>query len=122
MSRVIKFRIWCGTEGKYIKGGVLTQEGKYRRLDNKPECYTTEQFTGLHDNNGKEIYEGDIVEFEYCTCHIEYDLYSFTFIYIDAPYEWRLNSCEFTPAVIDIKECKVIGNIHENHELLEQAK
>jgi len=66
--REIKFRIWCGTEDKYIKGGVLTQGGKYRRLDNKPECYTTEQFTGLKDSNGVEIYESDLVEY-YTTFH-----------------------------------------------------
>jgi len=114
--RIIKFRSWLGKRFWYfdINSGF--------NQENLDVCGAPQQFTGLHDNNGKEIYEGDIVEFEYCTCHIEYDLYSFTFIYIDAPYEWRLNSCEFTPAVIDIKECKVIGNIHENHELLEQAK
>lgn len=78
---------------------------------------TVGQFTGLTDKNGKKIFEGDIVRFSH-------DAYDEDFIgeVIFDEYE----SC-FTLKYGDgwvvfsyIGECyEVIGNIHDNTELLE---
>ena len=72
------------------------------------------QFTGLQDVNGKDIYEGDILD----TLHklqIEFIQGSFGY--------WLM--FDFIPIcnVVDvIKVLDIIGNIYENPELLEQGR
>ena len=64
------------------------------------------EFTGLHDKNGKEIYDGDIVTDGVGKYKIIYDLklagYQPYCIFRDDPENY----------------CEVIGNIYENPELI----
>lgn len=83
------------------------------------EDLVIEQFTGLLDRNGEEIYEGDIVFF--FTEH--FDKATGGFDGEDehnAIVEWFDNGFAFMDKVpYDPNiECEVIGNIHENPELL----
>ena len=89
--------------------------------------FISEQFTGLHDKNGKEIYEGDIVkthqfgfanggEIERETiCGVKYfeDNTAFGFHPIGSD---DLGYIE--PALCSDEGIEIIGNIHENPELI----
>lgn len=74
--------------------------------------YELEEFTGLLDKNGKEIYEGDIIRWT-----DDYDENG----YIDFGdgcflVNWSINSERINGDMVD--DLEVIGNIHENPELL----
>lgn len=73
MNREIKFRAWNKDLKKMFKLGQITLEkGLWNYEPNDKEfigmsipyqpSFVLMQYTGLHDKNGKEIYEGDIVQ------------------------------------------------------------
>ena len=84
---------------------------------------TVGQYTGLKDKNGKKIFEGDIVE-GHChsawrhdlqRCEVAYGRDGFEARhYVNCGDEWRY----FTYRVLFSKDVVVIGNIHDNPELI----
>ena len=121
--REIKFRQFVWLEGKSGPGkmvdwdGLLADEGEELKY-----CFTMPfsnasplmQFTGLHDKNGREIYEGDWLE-HYATCGYVVSEDGMFSLNSSA----RVNFGYRQPlAYINTHETIVIGNIHENPELL----
>ena len=126
--RPIKFRAYHPDSGmKYfmlnqIKGGtVLFDDGDWRSLN---DCQVM-QFTGLHDKNGKEIYEGDILHWGGLPLPND-DILNWvglTFpIIIDDFNEYRFMFGKYQLCRAFANNGEVIANIYENPEQLEKEK
>ena len=82
---------------------------------------TVGQFTGLHDKNGKEIYDGDI-------CRIKFDIAKVEDYIYNSLTKKELETGERIFIVesplfnnqqeLNVDDIEVIGNIHENPELV----
>ena len=113
MQDRFKFRAWDNQERYYIPDEETNFcHGMMEYWLDKEDCpLTFEQCTGLKDKNGKLIYEGDIVEISVLyngiptsqkqRCKVYYKHGAFNIYAVKSEY------------------LKVIGNIHENSELLE---
>ena len=86
------------------------------KCNEKEDIWIMQQFTGLKDKNGKEIYEGDIVKD--CASGL-YSQVIFGDIEFNKYGKWHptLGWCS---GCVDLDNCKVIGNIYENKELLKE--
>lgn len=123
MNRVIKFRAWdielkC-YDYKTVPGNLL-RDIHEDEVDKEDEYrFILEQFTGLTDKNGKEIYEGDTVKHEIFVGTICYGLrkdLSDTLNEIGFYIQWQ--DCHYREdlgywALDPDGGIEVIGNIHE---------
>ena len=111
--REIKFRGWDKTSKKMVNWNELLDMNLKNIfiMQEKDTGIVLMKYTGLHDKNGKEIYEGDIVKIQDELCIVEYNYNAFCLKVIDQtkPYGW----VDFL-----VYKCEVIGNIYENADLL----
>lgn len=116
--RTIKFRAWDKESRRFLNGdfslGIESGEfrGKYGEVFTNIDI---SQFTGLHDKNGKEIYEGDILKTFPIISSDKTSYDSFNVVVRFTSSSWIANGVlGFRQAEIS----EVIGNIYENPELL----
>lgn len=113
--RTIKFRGKSINKGEWFFGDlihgniggyyILPIEAENLYIGNKVIHETIGQYTGLQDKNGVEIYEGDILHFSDGSQHVVM---------------WDEYECGFNILEYGIYLCEVIGNIHDNPELLKE--
>jgi len=134
-DREIKFRAWDKVIGKMnmVTGLSFSPRNDFelKRLDCAlykdittwldRDQYELMQYTGFKDKNGKEIYEGDILEYPETSCPLIIKWDDLTSSY----YLEEIESCGAEPMpYMDSMEQYglVIGNIYENKELLDANK
>ena len=131
--REILFRGKGSNTGNWFKGDLTQNDNKgYIRVSTgaiikvKPE--TVGQYTGIDDKNGKMIFEGDILESR-ASENID-DFKQWLVIYEDGSFCFERERLRKRKAYkheqnllcednINLYELVVIGNIHDNPELLE---
>ncbi len=131
MNREIKFRAWKTQEKIMLWRGLFDMNWYHTEKNDElgAHCWGAisggqkrfleiMQFTGLKDKNGKEVYEGDILEFvendeSKTLLQIDYDNDLCAFVaYKDNG--WHFNDGRY----YEWNNCEVIGNIYENSELI----
>lgn len=142
-NKTIKFRVWDKIFNKWLvpnndhPGNIYvylqTSLGRLIVFEEYENKILLQQFIGLLDKNSKEIYEGDIINFEtYGFSHgperdyiknaeVYYDekLVSFCFGRFDSgEYKYTYQMTDR----IDEKTMEIIGNVYETPELLNNKK
>lgn len=116
MNRQIKFRIWIESEKPRMEDWEWIKRNWHSNILDKAM-----QYTGLKDKNGKEIYEGDVLNFNPVIAFSEDELGG-TVVWDS---EWSSFKVETKSGNFisihysgntDLVE--IIGNIYENPELL----
>lgn len=129
--REILFRGKRVDNGEWIEGSFVKMDdircmivthssGGAVSFGNQVDPKTVGQFTGLTDKNGKKIFEGDILQGTIVSrwaknvirCEVVYS--NDGFISVN-----RTRNSDWVHKVRFAKDVKVIGNIHDNPELLE---
>ena len=127
----MKYRIYNKLENRYDDGKLFTGQdgnvwslgmGKLLPLANQHN-YAVEVWTGLKDNNGKELFEGDIIKYsvdgeEYID-FVEYCVEKYNYPAFDlSETDWNSNTLQTLLESSDFDGFEIIGNINENLELL----
>lgn len=96
-----------------VSGSFQSLNDFFKEMSDDLTRWKFMQFTGLHDKNGKEIYEGDIVGYGKSKAPHVVSWNSAV-----GQFEWNT----FRFSATEIVKLEVIGNVWENPELLPDKK
>jgi len=114
MTKEIKFRIWQNVTQPVMAYFGIKEISEGVDLEDKKD-WKVMQFTGLLDKNGKEIYEGDVIEWY----RLLMDCKSVEKVGQVMKFHTRKMTAQFTGVSGEHwRTVEVIGNIYENPELL----
>ena len=128
-NRELKFRAWDNLKKEWLKRKVyhfnphFNEEGIGEfRLSQHAEGFTIQQYTGLKDRNGNDIYEGDICNAGMVIGDVNYSIGGFYLAsnplmeyFKGYPDNMNVLSPDWDYSWIDVE---VIGNVMQNPELL----
>ena len=127
-----KFRAWDGAKKEMFKDTfAITESGQVVVVEQEfvtsPPDYVfvdhlvIMQSTGIKDKNGKEIFEGDRVDYKGRKAIIKWHgpYASFIYRFVD---EMQERVSEWEPLFLAYHHFEIIGNVYENKEFLEDME
>lgn len=124
------FRAWSTFKNEWVKHFYITESGLIYNMEQphrdligavpvEKSGLILMQSTGLFDKNGVEVFDGDIVK-------LQYTIASYFELFEVRQFRggmWRIdNRRRGSDLWLRNEDCEVIGNIHENPELLESVE
>lgn len=126
MNDRFKFRVWDKRQNEYIESPnpmpLLQANGLLAYFNNNPKAmdfYVVEFSTGLKDKNGKLVFENDVIKAD-----IDFDLNGRVNLIRKVVFSKSAFCLEYPNDILEINKyhnIEVIGNIHQNSELLEKG-
>ena len=122
--REILFRGKTFCDGDWVYGGITWNSSRKKFFihtdweEAKVIPETVGQYTGLTDKNGKKIFEGDILEGDLEDSLDPGAKWRSEIIWGKFGWNCKGNKISLPMDECDIREGEVIGNIHDNPELL----
>ena len=130
-KKMLKFKVWDKEKQVFLKDVYISQDGElyefstfttfrvvitYLNSENKKVL----KFTGLHDKNGSEIYEGDVLRIKDGLYRVAWNGCFSSFFMKNLEKDKKYDDLYFLNA--NYKSAEIIGNIYENEEFLKNEK